>query len=183
MGRSPPLPHHPQRRRQRGTAGAQHAGRSSLINIKRDDALLHLLTGHYRRWSSKVIWMRSECSSGSIYWVLLVWGCFSVSKTIILDAQEHSLTHSTRCDTHLVGGLGLRVAVNHLRPSIPRPNTWIRLSACFSPTKSLLPPLGDRRMSWIRQSARMSRETLEERVERRGVKLKFVALSQAGVVA
>ena len=48
MGRSPPLPHHPQRRRQRGTAGAQHAGRSSLINIKRDDALLHLLTGHYR---------------------------------------------------------------------------------------------------------------------------------------
>ena len=27
---------------------AQHAGRSSLINIKRDDALLHLLTGHYR---------------------------------------------------------------------------------------------------------------------------------------
>ena len=47
MGRSPPLPHHPQRRRQRGTAGAQYAGRSGLINIKRDDALLHLLTGHY----------------------------------------------------------------------------------------------------------------------------------------
>ena len=32
-----------QRRRQRGTAGAQHAGRSGLINIKRDDALLHYL--------------------------------------------------------------------------------------------------------------------------------------------
>ena len=48
MGRSPPLPHHPQRRRQRGTADAQYAGRSGLINIKRDDALLHLLTGHYR---------------------------------------------------------------------------------------------------------------------------------------
>ena len=47
MGRSPPLPHHPQRRRQRGTAGAQYAGRSGLINIKRDDALLHYLTGHY----------------------------------------------------------------------------------------------------------------------------------------
>ena len=28
------LPHHPQRRRQRGTAGAQYAGRT--INIKRD---------------------------------------------------------------------------------------------------------------------------------------------------
>ncbi len=47
MGRSPPLPHHPQRRRQRGTADAQYAGRSGLINIKRDDALLHYLTGHY----------------------------------------------------------------------------------------------------------------------------------------
>ena len=47
MGRSPPLPHHPQRRRQRGTADAQYAGRSGMINIKRDDALLHLLTGHY----------------------------------------------------------------------------------------------------------------------------------------
>ncbi len=48
MGRSPPLPHHPQRRRQRGTAEAQYAGRSGLINIKRDDALLHYLTGHYQ---------------------------------------------------------------------------------------------------------------------------------------
>ena len=47
MGRSPPLPHHPQRRRQRGTADAQYAGSSGLINIKRDDALLRLLTGHY----------------------------------------------------------------------------------------------------------------------------------------
>ena len=47
MGRSPPLPHHPQCRRQRGTAGSQYAGRSGLINIKRDDALLHYLTGHY----------------------------------------------------------------------------------------------------------------------------------------
>ena len=46
-GPNPPLPHHPQRRRQRGTADAQYAGRSGLINIKRDDALLHLLTGHY----------------------------------------------------------------------------------------------------------------------------------------
>ena len=42
-----PLPHHPQCRRQRGTAGAQYAGSSGLINIKRDDALLHYLTGHY----------------------------------------------------------------------------------------------------------------------------------------
>ena len=43
VGRSPPLPCHPQRRRQRCAARAQHAGRSGLINIKRDDALLHYL--------------------------------------------------------------------------------------------------------------------------------------------
>ena len=36
------------RRAKRGTADAQYAGRSGLINIKRDDALLHYLTGHYR---------------------------------------------------------------------------------------------------------------------------------------
>ena len=46
-GPKPALPHHPQRRRQRGTAGAQYTGRSGLININEDDALLHLLTGRY----------------------------------------------------------------------------------------------------------------------------------------
>ena len=60
-----------------------------------------------RRWSSKEMWMPSGCSSGSIYWVLLVWGCFSVSKTIIPEAPEHFLTSSARRDTHLFGGLGL----------------------------------------------------------------------------
>ena len=44
----PPLPHHPQRRRQRGATDAQYPGGSGLTGIKRDDALLHLLTGHYR---------------------------------------------------------------------------------------------------------------------------------------
>ena len=52
-GPKPPLPHHPQRRRQRGTADAQYAGRSGLININKDDALLHYLTGHYRRETDK----------------------------------------------------------------------------------------------------------------------------------
>ena len=69
-----------------------------------------------RRWSSKAMWMRSGCFSGSVYWVLLVWGCFSVSKTIIPDAQEHFLTHPTRRDTYLVGGLGLR---------LPPPGCWL----------------------------------------------------------
>ena len=45
--------------------------------------------------------------AGIIYWVLLVWGCFSVSKTIIPDGQEHFLTPSARRYTHLFGGLGL----------------------------------------------------------------------------
>ena len=37
----------------------------------------------------------------------LVSGRFYVSKTIIPEAQEHFLTHSTRRHTYLVGGLGL----------------------------------------------------------------------------
>ena len=45
------------------------------------------------------------------YWVLLVSGWFSISKTIIPDAQEHFLPHSTRRDTHLFGGFGLRVPI------------------------------------------------------------------------
>ena len=32
------------RRRQRGSTGAQYAGSNGLINIARDDALLHLLS-------------------------------------------------------------------------------------------------------------------------------------------
>ena len=71
MGRSPPLPHHPQRRRQRGTAGAQHAGRSSLINIKRDDALLHLLTGHYHP-SSVLSRMRARLMTRAEHWPLRI---------------------------------------------------------------------------------------------------------------
>ena len=55
--------------------------------------------------------MRSGWSSGSIYSVLLVSGWFSVSKTIILEAQEHFLTPSTRRHTHLFGGLGLNIAM------------------------------------------------------------------------
>ena len=52
--------------------------------------------------------MRSGWSSGSIYSVLLVSGWFSVSKTIIPDAQEHFLTPSARRDIYLFGGFGLR---------------------------------------------------------------------------
>ena len=70
-----------------------------------------------RRWSSKEIWMWSGWLRGSIYWVLLVWGRFCVWETIISVAQEHFLTPSARRDTHLFGGLGLKVA------STPQANT------------------------------------------------------------
>ena len=61
-----------------------------------------------RRGSSKATWMRSGRSSGSIFSVLLVSGRFSVSKTIIPDAQGHFLAPSARHYSHLVGGLGLK---------------------------------------------------------------------------
>ena len=35
-----------------------------------------------RRWSSKVICMRSELFRGSICWVLLFWDCFAVTKPL-----------------------------------------------------------------------------------------------------
>ena len=41
-----------------------------------------------RRRSSKVIWIRSGWWRGSIYWVLLLWVRFCVSKTIIPDSGE-----------------------------------------------------------------------------------------------
>ena len=55
--------------------------------------------------------MRSGWSSASIFWVLLAWGRFPVSKAIIPDGQEHFLTPSAHRDTHLFGGLGFRPAL------------------------------------------------------------------------
>ena len=55
--------------------------------------------------------MQSGWSSGSIYWVLLVWGGVCVFKTIIPEAQEHCLTPSARRHTRLLGGLGLRCKI------------------------------------------------------------------------
>ena len=49
-----------------------------------------------RRWSSKAnLDAVGVLASGSIYWVLLVSGWFSVSKTIIPDSEEHPLTLSS----------------------------------------------------------------------------------------
>ena len=56
---------------------------------------------------SKAIWMRSGWLRDSIYWVLLVSGWFSVSKTIIPEAQEHFLVSSGPRYTPSFGGLGL----------------------------------------------------------------------------
>ena len=42
--------------------------------------------------------------------MLLVSGRFSLSKTIIPEAQEHFLTPSAHRDTHIFGGLGLSLS-------------------------------------------------------------------------
>ena len=60
------------------------------------------------RWPSKATWMRSGWLRGSIFRVLLVCGRFCVTETIILEAQEHFLTSSARCNTHVFCGLGLK---------------------------------------------------------------------------
>ena len=60
------------------------------------------------QWSSKTICRRSGWMRGSIFWAVLVWGQFRVSKTIIPEAQEHFLTPSARRYIHLFGGLGVR---------------------------------------------------------------------------
>ena len=64
--------------------------------------------------------MRSGWMRGSIFWVLLVWGRFRVSKTIIPEAQEHFLTPSARRYIHLFGGLGFRGPVRRLK-TVRRP--------------------------------------------------------------
>ena len=70
--------------------------------------------------------MRSGWSSGSIYSVPLVSGWFSVSKTIIPEAQENFLTPSARRDTHPFGGLGFSSA---------SPQSLSRCGAGFTPSK------------------------------------------------
>ena len=72
-------------------------------------------------WSWKEIWIRSGCSSGSIYWVLPVSGWFPVPKTIIPEAQEHFLTPSARRHTHLLGGLGLSGSLSGVKSAWANP--------------------------------------------------------------
>ena len=64
-----------------------------------------------RRRSSKAMSMRSGWSSGSICWVFLFWGRFTVSQTIIPEAQEHFLTPSAHRDTHPFGGSGFSLVL------------------------------------------------------------------------
>ena len=61
-----------------------------------------------RRVSSKAIRMRSGWLRDSICWVLLFWDRFSVSKTIIPEAQEHLLATSGPRYTPSFGGFGFR---------------------------------------------------------------------------
>ena len=75
-----------------------------------------------RRWSSKAIWMRSGCSSGSIYWVLPVSGWFPVPKPLSQIHRStflplnHAATLISSVDSGLVmllwGGWSLKALVS-----------------------------------------------------------------------
>ena len=62
-------------------------------------------------WLKATPWMRSRKLRRSSYWVLLFWGQFCVSKTIIPDSEEHFLSPSARRDTHLFGGSEFRFVI------------------------------------------------------------------------
>ena len=72
------------RRRQRGSTGAQYAGSSGLINIKMDDALLHLLTGHYPALSRL---MDDVVSEGREFNAVLVWNHSRLSRNVAEFAE------------------------------------------------------------------------------------------------
>ena len=111
-----------------------------------------------RRWSSKAIWMRSGWSSDSIFWVLLAWGRFPVSKAIIPDGPEHFLTPSARRDTHLFGGLGLSNRLAGYRSIQTAHRSWLSPPGSppadgptISPSRSssqAFPPLGNTSPAW-----------------------------------
>ena len=71
-----------------------------------------------RRWSSKVIWIRSGWLRGNIYWVLLVLGSVCCYKTIIPEAQEHFLVSSGPRYTPSSGGLGFIQASGFLTAAL-----------------------------------------------------------------
>ena len=66
------------------------------------------LLASWPRLALRPRWGRKACSYRIRPEALDVASCLpTLSKTIIPDAQEHFLTHSTRRDTHLFGGFGL----------------------------------------------------------------------------
>ena len=102
-----------------------------------------------RRWSSKEIWIRSGWSSGSIFWVLLVWGGVCVSETIIPEAQEHFFNPSAprHSSFRWIGanagsGVGIPRMLHGRRQNVPlglstlKPATWPTLWPSFTPTTS-----------------------------------------------
>ena len=62
-----------------------------------------------RRWSSKAMWMRSGWLRGSIYWALLFWDRFSVSKPLSQIQRRTLLFLQQASYTPSFGGLGLRI--------------------------------------------------------------------------
>ena len=64
--------------------------------------------GGPRRWSSKAIWMRSGCSSGCIYWALLLWDCFAVTNLLSQKHRSAFLRFQDADLTPSIGGFRLK---------------------------------------------------------------------------
>ena len=82
-----------------------------------------------KRWSSKAIWMRSGWLRDSVYWVLLLWVRFCVSKTIIPDSGELPFASSGGLSHAPVRWIGASGRSGY-RPSSPR---WLKLWRCSRP--------------------------------------------------
>ena len=63
--------------------------------------------------------------------MLLLWGRFAVSQTIIPEAKEHFLTPSAPRDTHLFGGLGLKNTNPHIVKSQSPENRVVAQKSFF----------------------------------------------------
>ena len=101
-----------------------------------------------RRWSSKVIWMRSGWLGGSIYWVLLFRDRFAVAKPLS-QIQRRTLWPLQDADpTPSFGGLGLTMrdsTINHqeiapsqmFRIETNRPSSIAHSNAVHRPTNQV----------------------------------------------
>ena len=62
-----------------------------------------------KRWSSKTMRIRPGWLRGSIYWVLLFWGRFAITKPLSQIQRSTFSTFQMASYTHSFGGFGLRL--------------------------------------------------------------------------